>query len=330
MTMWLIGAYGADMDGDSEGISLMASRSDGSLDYVRLVATVQSPTFLTEGNGHIYATAEGSRRVLSYERGDDFALVVDGDVDSGGGWPCHIEFIEGGLVVANYEGGELGVVSLAAGGASELVQTLEGSGSGPHEAQDGPHAHASFRVDESTVLSADLGADRILIHTIEGVGLRRTGEVVMPPGTGPRDIVRHPSGLIYVLGEHGKSIHVFEWTAGRLEFVTSIELPGASPTDQAAAIGFGQGGRFIYAGLRGSNRVSVVRASDDGRELTAVGSVSTEGDWPRHLAVDGDVLHVANQLSSTVASFRLSDDGMPVLIAPPTPVASPTYLLPVS
>ena len=110
----------------------------------------------------------------------------------------------------------------------------------------------------------------------------------------------------------------------------SVALPGREPGDQAAAIGFSSDGRSVYAGLRGSNQISVLRASDDGRTLTPVGSVSTAGDWPRHLAVDGDVLHVANQLSNTVASFRLGADGMPVLIADPTPVASPTYLLQVT
>jgi hypothetical protein len=39
------------------------------------------------------------------------------------------------------------------------------------------------------------------------------------------------------------------------------------------------------------------------------------------------VLHVANQLSNGVASFAIGADGIPSLIAEPTPVASPTYLL---
>lgn len=328
MADWWVGAYGADMEGSSEGISRATSRPDGSLELVGLAASVLSPTFLVKAHGHLYAAIEGSGTVVSYAVAGD-ELVLDGSASSGGQWPCQLEFIDGGVIAANYGGGELGVIALSANAAvADLTEVLTSTGSGPHEEQAGPHAHASFRVDETHVLSADLGADRLWIHEIAGVGLRRTGEAVLPAGTGPRDIARHPSGLIYVLGEHGRDVHVFEWTGEELAGVASVALPGALPNDQAAAIGFGPGGRYVYCGLRGSNTIAVLRASDDGRKLEAVGSASTEGDWPRHLVVDGDVLHVANQLSNTVASFRLGDDGMPVLIAAPTPIPSPTYLLP--
>lgn len=330
MTHWLIGAYGADMDGTSLGISLMTSRADGSLEYAGLVAEVQSPTFLAQSGDHVYAAAEGSERVVAFRRAGT-ALEFDSEAPSGGVWPCQLEFIDGAVVASNYSTGGLGVVSLGADGSvGELLQVLEGEGSGPHKEQDGPHAHASFRLDATTLLSADLGADRILIHEIDGANVRRTGEVVLAGGTGPRDIARHPSGLIYVLGEHGRVLIVFEFVDGMLVPVSSTPLPGAQPTDQAAAIAFGAGGCYVYAGLRGSNLISVLRASDDGRELEPVGSVSTEGQWPRHLVVDADVLHVANEHSHTIASFRLADDGMPSLIGSPTTVASPTYLLPIA
>jgi hypothetical protein len=54
--------------------------------------------------------------------------------------------------------------------------------------------------------------------------------------------------------------------------------------------------------------------------------VSCEGDWPRHHVVDGAFLHVANQLSNSIASFHIGSDGVPVYagsIAAP----SPSFLL---
>lgn len=324
---WWLGAYGADMKGGAEGISLLTSRDDGSLELVRVSAQVLSPTFVITRGDHLYATAEGTGHVHSY-RIDGEHLVEDGVVRSGGGYPCQLEFLDRAVVASNYEGGELGVISLTdAGAVDALTQVLTSTGSGPHEAQAGPHAHASFRLDATTLLSADLGADRILIHRIDGDSVTRSGELVLPPGTGPRDISRHASGLLLVLGEHGRDLHVLEWTGAALEIVTRLPLPGAGEADQAAAIAFGPGG-FVYAGLRGTNQIAVAHISEDGRTLTPVGSVSTEGDWPRNLVVDGGLLHVCNQLSSTVASFRLGSDGMPVLIAPPTPLPSPTFLAP--
>lgn len=324
--MWWVGGYGADMEGTALGVGVMVERPDGGLDYSHVAAPMLSPTFLARRGDHLYAAAEGAGRVQSFFIAAE-TLTTDGVVPSGGGWPCHLEFADDALVVSNYQKGEVALVSLTARGAvADLVQTIPGSGSGPHKQQDGPHAHAALRLDADTILTADLGADRLLVHAWANGRLDRTGEVVMSPGTGPRDLARHPSGLVFVLGEHGRTLSAYTWSAGALELVTSILLPGAEDGDQGAAIGFGPHG-YVYCGLRGSNRVSVMRASADGRDIEPVGFVDSGGGWPRHLAVDGDRLHVANQGSNEVASFRLGSDGIPVLLAQPTPVPSPTYLL---
>lgn len=327
MTNWWLGGFGSDQDGTARGISIMSSRPDGSLELGPLVVEAPSAAYLASTPSHVYAVAEGSGRVRSFLR-DGEGLREDGVVESGGVSPCHLTLLDGALVVANYMTGDIGVISLADSGAVDrLEQLLPGSGSGPHPAQDGPHAHASLLLDDSTLLSVDLGADRIFIHGVEGPRLTRTGEFALPAGTGPRDIVRHPSGLIYVLGEHAKDLHVLERDGSGLRGVASVALPGREVTDQAAAISFGPRG-FVYAGLRGSNQIAVLHASPDGREVTPVGAVSCAGDWPRHSVVHGDLLHVSNQLSNSVATFRLGVDGMPVLVADPTPAPSPSYLLP--
>lgn len=324
--MWWVGGYGADMEGTSLGIGIMVERPDGGLAYSHVAAPMLSPTFLARRADHLYAAAEGAGRVQSFFIAGE-TLTADGVVESGGGWPCHLEFADDGLVVSNYETGEVALVSLTAGGAvAELVQTIPGSGSGPHKEQDGPHAHAALRLDGDTILTADLGADRLLIHALVDGRLERTGEVVLPSGTGPRDLARHPSGLVYVLGEHGQNLFAFSWTGGELEQLAEVRLAGAAEDDTAAAIGFGPHG-YVYCGLRGTNRVSVMRASADGREIEPAGFVASGGEWPRHLAVDGNRLHVANQGSSQVASFLIGDDGIPVLVAEPTAVPSPTFLL---
>lgn len=321
MSKWFIGGYGADMNGSAPGIVQMISRDDGSLapDESFTLAFV-SPSFLASTRETLYAALEGAGEIVAIDRETH---TVTGRAPSGGTWPCHIGVYGDTLVVANYFDGSLGVLQrqpLALGTA------LGSSGSGPHAAQDGPHAHASIEVEPGVVVSADLGADRLLVHSLSDGELVRTGEFELPAGTGPRDLAMHPSGLLYVLGEHSRTVLAIDWRGGELVFVDSIAVPGAEPTDQGAGLVVSEAG-FVYTLLRGSNRVSVIHASADGRELESIGSVSSEGDWPRHLALDGRVLHVANQLSSTVASFALGDDGIPALIAPPTAVASPTYLL---
>lgn len=324
---WWVGAYSPDMEGTAEGIGVLVPRENGSLEWSHLAARVESPTWLAERDGILYAALEGAGRVEAFRR-DGLTLTPLGGAPSGGTWPCHLALVDDTVLVANYEDGPVAVVSLHDGVPTKLVQTIPGEGSGPHEEQAGPHAHAVFPVDAATVLSADLGADRIHVHHRDGSRLQRTGSLALPPGTGPRDIARHPSGAIYVLGEHGRTLTVLEWAGGRLEIVGSVELPGAVVGDQASAIGFARGGRVVFAGIRGSNRLAVLSASVDGRTLEPLGSVPTEGDWPRSHAVDGELVHIANERSSTVVTMRIGADGIPSPIADPTPVPSPTHLLP--
>lgn len=330
---WLIGGYGPDMAGTGRGIYRARTADSGALDSVELAAEAASPSFLAARGGHVYAAIEGAGRVESFQRADDnldiHSLTRDGSAASGGTWPCHLGLLDDNIVAANFSNGTVGVVSLdAAGRVGELGQVVQDAGSGPRTEQDGPHAHATYLVDAGTLLGLDLGTDRIEVHAVTAAGLEHRASVALPPGTGPRDVARHPSGLLYVLGQLSGELHVFEWSGSELLPVSSVALPGVRVGDNASAISFGQGGH-LYVGLRGSQRVAVLHASDDGRVVEPVAWVSSEGEWPRHLVVDSDLLHVANQLSNSVASFRLGADGIPRLIAS-VAVPSPTYLLKIS
>ncbi len=306
MSAWLVGAYGPDMGGTATGVSRLVSNADGSLAIdPTFEFPLESPAFLARGET-LYAALEGRGEVAADEA----------RFSTGGQWPCHIGIYGDTVVVANYFDGTVTVLG------GETIQPLPGSG--PTPAQDGPHAHATVQIAPGVILSADLGADRIVIYSLEDGALIRTGSVALPPGTGPRDFLVNGEHL-YVLGEHSRTITVARWSGSELAILNSVPLPGALDTDQASALGLGDG--FLYAGLRGSNQVAVLAVSADGSGLVGVTSVSSAGNWPRHLVVDGRVLHVANQLSNSVASFALGSDGIPRLIAEPTVTPSPTYLL---
>lgn len=321
MSNWFIGGYGADMNGSAPGVAAMRSREDGSLALdEQFSLPFVSPSFLAATRETVFVALEGEGEIVAVDRS---TLTITSRADTGGTWPCHIGVYGDTVVVANYFDGSLGVLQAQ---PLALRSVIGSAGSGPHPAQDGPHAHASIEIEPGIIVSADLGADRLPVHSLEAGRLERTASFELPAGTGPRDLALHPSGLLYVLGEHNRSVIVLDWRGGSLVFVDSVAVPGAEPTDQGAGLVISDEG-FVYTLLRGSDRVAVLRASEDGRELERVGSVSSEGEWPRHLALDGRVLHVANQVSGSVASFALGADGIPALIAPPTAVASPTYLL---
>jgi 6-phosphogluconolactonase len=324
MVDYFVGSYTDDMGGSAVGIGALGRLDDGSLDYLGVAVASDSPSYLAVHGHVVYAVEEEAGTLVSFRRGNGIALERLDSADSGGAAPCHVARYGDTIVTACYVDGRLGVHRSE---PLELTHVLEGHGDGPHPAQDGPHAHSTFALDDSTILSADLGADLVHVHSLRDGVLTRTASVALPAGTGPRDFVRHTSGLVLVLGELGLTLVVLEWTGSTLSVVGSHPLPGAEVGDHASGLTASADGRYVWAGLRGSNRVAVLGVSGDGRSVTALTSVSAEGDWPRHHVIDADVMHVAHERSSTVASFRIGDDGVPRLIAAPISVPSPVFLL---
>ena len=318
--MFYVGAYTPDMGGTAEGIAALGSLPDGSLELLGLAATAASPAYLAAHGDLVYAASEGVGRVEAYRRADGFSLERVAAAEAGGSAPCHLARYGGTVIAACYGDGHLGVLDAE---PLALAQTLEGEGSGPHRAQDGPRAHGTVALDATTIVSADLGADRLHVHALSGGRLARTRSVSLPAATGPRDFLRHPSGVLLVLGELGLTLVALD--AG-LNTVSTVGLAGGEQGDHAAALSTSADGRFVYAGLRGSNRISITEVGDDGT-LRAVGFIDAGGDWPRHHVVDGDLMHVAHERSNSVASFRISGNGIPEQISAPIRVASPIFLL---
>jgi 6-phosphogluconolactonase (cycloisomerase 2 family) len=322
VSTWLAGAYTDDMDGESLGIAVLVSRVDGSLENRGFAVRTPSPSYLLRDGNTVYAAAEGTGRVEAFAV-ENSRLAHRGGATSGGRWPCHLALYDGTLVAANYGDGRLGVLSSSPLG---LVATLAGEGQGPDPRQDGPHAHSTARVGD-LVLSADLGADLIAVHRLQAGNLARVGGLALPPATGPRDILVHPSGRIFVLGELASVVVELQLVEGELSVVAVAGIPDAAEADQAAALALSVDGRFVFTALRGSNRVATFDLSSG---LTPLGSATCGGAWPRHIAVDGACLHVANQLSSTVTTLAIAADGSLTPVGDAEPVASPTFLLGVS
>lgn len=308
MSDWLVGAYGPDMDGSAPGVSKLRSKADGSLEVVEgFLIEAPSPAFLARSGSTVLAALEGSQKVLE---------LGGGTWPSGGTWPCHIGVYGDDIVVANYFEGNLGLRT------GQVVEPRPGAG--PHPSQNGPHAHSTAEIAAGVILSADLGADRIGIHSLVDGVLTRTGSHALRPGTGPRDLLVD-GALVYILGEHSASVVIAEWVDGALVLLDEVPVPGAADGDQAAALVLANG--FLYTLLRGSNQLATLRVSDGGRQLEGLGSVATGGDWPRHVVLDGGFLHVANQRSSTVTTFRIDGGGFPLPVGEPCVTPSPTYLL---
>ena len=333
MAEWLVGSYGPDMGGTGAGIVAMRSTADGTLEVVGTVDATPSPTALLAHGDHLYAAIESETDgfVQSWRRSGT-TLELDGRAPTAGTSACNLAVFEGRLIVTNYGNGVLGVVGLdAAGAVTTLRQAIPGptGEQGPHPDQGNPRQHAAMVLDD-VLVSLDLGADELQLHRIEANEVVRYDTFALPKGTGPRDIARHPSGLIVVLGELDATMHLLSWNNLSVNpgftHLSSVQLPQVE-REHAAALAFSADGHFVYTSLRRSDRVAVVHIDVGAARLSFVDAVPGGGSWGRHLAVDGDLLHVANQLSNEVTSFRIGADGIPVPIAPGTAVGSPSYLL---
>lgn len=302
---FLIGGYGPDTGGAAAGIST-AARGTDALEPDGGVLEAPSPSWIAVRGDRMVAALEGSGALASFSLSGS-GWVHDAVIDLGGESPCHAAFLDDTTVaVACYGDGAVIVVDLR---APAVVQRLDGAGRGPLPAQEGPHAHHVHLTADGRVLTLDLGADALHVHDAADGRLTRTQTISLPPGTGPRDLHRLPSGHLALLGEWSCELLVLD--SETLAVLDALPLSGATRgQDQAAALGVSADGRFLFAGVRGANRIAVFAIEgDDIRPLTWV---SSGGDWPRHLLVDGDLLHVANQRSDEVTTFRIGADGVPV------------------
>src|SRR5207237_695527 len=109
--------------------------------------------------------------------------------------------------------------------------------------------------------------------------------VSLPPGSGPRHLFFHPNGCcLYCLQEEASTIVRFDYDAanGRLVSRQTISsmLPGFAGSNFASEILVSANGRFVYAGNRLHDSITVFSVGKNG-ELAFVGEEWTRGNYPR-------------------------------------------------
>jgi 6-phosphogluconolactonase (cycloisomerase 2 family) len=321
-----IGTY-TGTAGNGRGIYRADRSADGTLAPPALAAEVDSPSYLAVRGPALYAVSE-------QDPGQVLAFEVDGDRLHPTGSatvaaaPCHLAAGEGVVVAASYGTGEVSAHPLTDGGQLDgRVSTVRGHGSGPRrDRQEGPHAHAVAFAPDATVLTTDLGADLVRAHRVEDGVLRPVAETALPAGCGPRHLVIHPDGTVFVLTELACTVVALAPGADYTDLRVLAETPAtAAPVGEdssGAAIRLGADARFVHTSTRGADVITTHEVADGA--LRPVADTPCGGHWPRDICVDGEWLHVANERSDTVATFRLDPaTGVPELVgtrAVPSPV----------
>ena len=317
----------------------------GQAEPLGLAAQARDPSFLAlHPNGsYLYAVSEtddfdsaGSGSVQSFAIDPESAALQKlNEVSSKGGWPCHLSIDPSGkmLIVANYKGGSVASLPVQDDGTlGEAASFFQHAGSSVHSRQEQPHAHsADFSADKRFAFFSDLGIDQVKIYRVDPGTASLTPHVPshaeVEPGSGPRHLAQHPSGrFAYVLSELASTVTAFSWdaAAGGLEQIQTIStLPAEFDGENyTAEIQMHPSGRFVYASNRGHDSIAIFEIDPSSGQLQARGQVSTQGAWPRHLAMDsaGRYLLAANQNSDNIVVFRI-DQGRGALMATGTEIA---------
>ncbi|WP_327029410.1 lactonase family protein [Micromonospora sp. NBC_01740] len=336
-----IGGYTAHSGGRAAGI--VAARRDpvsGELTPLGTVAVTPSPSFLARHPRLpvLYAVNElPDGQVSAFRVGADGELTPLGTRPTGGAEPCHLAVVPDGghLVVANYGGGSVTVLPLDPDGApGERSDLVQHEGHGPdRERQERAHAHmVNPDPGQGPLLAVDLGTDSIYRYDLDAVSGRlvpRAPRVRTAAGVGPRHLARHPDGRrCWVAGELDGSVTAYELTGdGALHQRGRVEASDRTGPVQPSEIAVGPDGRFLYVANRGVGTVAVFAVAGELPELVA--EVDTGGEWPRHFALAGEHLYVADERADMIRVFRVdAGTGVPAPVGEPVAVTSPTCVVP--
>ncbi|WP_300766364.1 beta-propeller fold lactonase family protein [uncultured Bifidobacterium sp.] len=247
----LVGGFGALNGQSCPGVGWVAldEGDDGAVTvrYRDVLEDVPSPTWLASLGSVVVAVLEntGELASLSVSRRDGYPVTSRlSRVKVPGEGPTHAALMRddrGGVkvVVADYGDGTIAVHGLdASGRLTAATQSIPASPGlhGPLPAQRGPHAHWVLPLPDGRVLTTDLGADRIHVHRWRDGILVREASLVLPPGTGPRDMHLLPLAdggwRVAVVGEWGCDVTILDMSCvDGAPALDSADRPEANPSD---------------------------------------------------------------------------------------------------
>lgn len=339
----LVGGYSADRGGTAEGIGVLtAGEPDGAdsapLGYLGSVADAPSPSWVTTHPvlDVAYAALEGAGAVQAFVRSGEQTWRALGEPIAVGEAPCHILAGRDRLFVCCWIDGRVVQIDLDADGGLR-VPVIADAAADPYPGFEADpdrvsRAHESILLGPGSVATTDMGFDLIRFWRTGKGAPRLVQEVRLPRGSGPRHGFLHPSGHLYIVAELSCEIFVLARDeSGTWRVVGGSPLgAGTMAGDTAAELAPSADGTVVYAGVRGSNTIAVLRVTGEGEALSPLALVEAGVDWPRHHLVLGDALLVAGQRSNEVARLPLGTGGLPGRVSHRAEVPSPTCLLALS
>lgn len=316
---FLIGTYTIN---DSEGIFEIELDNDKKvLQNARLMAKIDSPTYLAESKKHIvYAVDRNMAQpelrggVASFDFNQEPAVLLQEEIETGTS-DAYVAVDEDRQLVytANYHMGYVSVYAIQADGTlllKDRVQSLGEVGPRPQQA-DGAHPHYANLTPDGRLIVCDLGTDRVHVYDISAEGqLSQVSELKTEPGFGPRHIsFVNEKNIGYLVGELASQVSVVRYhpVDGHLEVLETLSTIPTDWTEHngAAAIKISSDQRFVYITNRGHDSIAVFEIQADG-SLALRQLIPSEGEFPRDFNFNADesLLLVANQNSNNMSLYE--------------------------
>ncbi|QJU55014.1 beta-propeller fold lactonase family protein [Herbiconiux sp. KACC 21604] len=359
-----VGGYTSDANGHARGIARLVPSEAGGLRLAGPEHPWNSPSFLA---WHpwlpiVYSADEVAGTVTAH-RVESLAPVALTAVVSQPAGPlvCHVAVSPGAghLAAACWGDGAVLVYPLGDDGmpgaplsvapAVDPHPEARRATPPPFGLEPGSRAHFVHWLSPSRFVVTDLGFDLLReIDLLDGAPVVRSS-TPLPFGSGPRHLVALDGGALVVVMEYSCEAVVLEPADGGYRVVQRLALRegGPRPGDTAAHLCTSADGSLLYAGVRGSDVIAVLRRSaplgevspdgevrpggevSPGGELVRVGEFASGGSIPRHHAVDGSLLHIAHQGSDEITTHALDPaTGLSAGVTQRLPLGTPSMLLP--
>lgn len=330
-----VGAYSPDGGGTGQGICAIEYR-DGELIDLGLAHSADSPSWIT---AHpqlpvVYAALEHRGEIAAYRVASSNKLEPLGQPVPAGSLLCHLALdARGGTLIAScYGDGKILAYPIFADGSLGTPHTAEASEDPFLREGHDPRAsrsHQSTVLSTGRIITTDLGHDSLRIWDLTDGKLELRQRIILHKGDGPRHLVEHPTGMLYVVTEHSVEIITLSPTPdGNYEVCARTGLGDAFVAGEhyPSEISLDAEANRLYVGVRGAGQIAVLGIGEDGIPVPE-GAGSCLGTWPRHHVQAGRSLLVANQLSNTIQAIGLNaEDGHPEKLLSLLAIESPTCL----
>ena len=314
-----IGTYTSN---GSEGVySALFDTLTGQISELQLSARLDNPSYLAINSPDklLVAVSENdgnSPNVFSYRIDPKSGtLTLIDSVSTGGHASCYVSMVNKNLVaIANYVSGDVTFIPYSnKGGFETPMATFKHSGTGPvSDRQEAPHAHSIIPDPNAPfIYAADLGADKVMVYELIENEVRVAGTIMITPGAGPRHLAFSPCGQqMALLNELNHTVITFSRDEkGAFTNQTAI-LPLLPDTLHAeiksADIHYSPDGSFLYASVRGIDKIEVMDVKDKASAPVRVSSIEKGINHPRNFSHDtsGKFLLIANKNSNTITVYK--------------------------